>query len=96
MSLEVTEEKRIEKKLDVSTYLDRLKYALSNGQAKIQFQHDRLVDNQRESKFTNRFIIADLFPDEDEVLTLKRELNLLNILDYIETVKEEDFPYCKK
>jgi len=91
MSLEVKEEKRIEKKSDVSTYLDRLKYALINGQAKIQFQHNRLVDNQRELKFTNRFTIADLFPDDDEVLTLKRELNLLNISDYIETVKDRRF-----
>jgi len=91
MERQTTEEKWIEKNLDVSTYLDRLKYALSNGQAKIQFQHDRLVDNQREVKFTNRFTIADLFPDEDEVLALKRELNLLNTSDYIETVKDTRF-----
>lgn len=91
MSLEANEEKLIEKKAEVSTYLDRLKYALSNGQAKIQFQHHRLVDNQRELKFTNRFTIVDLFPDEDEILALKRELNLLNVSDYIETVKDRRF-----
>ncbi|MBK5262783.1 MAG: hypothetical protein JJE17_09480 [Peptostreptococcaceae bacterium] len=59
-----TTKKRIEKKLDVSTYLARLKYVLNSGKAKIQFQQDRLVDNLRDPIYTNRYTIADLFPKE--------------------------------
>jgi hypothetical protein len=33
-----------------------------------------------------------LFPDEDEVEALKRELSLLTVEEYIETVKDIRFP----
>ncbi len=89
--IEAKEEKRIEKRLEISTYLDRLKYALSSGQARIQFQHDRMVDKERDYRFTNRFTIADLFPDEDEIAALKRELATLGVESYIETTKDKRF-----
>ncbi|MFZ3172412.1 MAG: hypothetical protein WA118_10565 [Carboxydocellales bacterium] len=92
MKLESAEEKRIESKLEISTYLDRLKYALNSGQAMIQFQEIRKVDEARNPRYTNRFTIADLFPDEERLVVLKRELASLDVENYIETVKDKRRP----
>lgn len=89
---ESNQEKRIENALEVGTYLDRLRYALQSGQAKINFQIDRIVDQNRDQRFTNRYTLSNLFPDEDEVEVLKRELALLTVENYIETVKDKRFP----
>ena len=61
---------RIESRLDVSTYLDRLKYALDKGTATINFQKDRNVDYGRKKEDTNAYTINELFPDED-IVTVK-------------------------
>lgn len=84
--------KRIESGSDVTTYLDRLKYAIESGSAMINFQRDRQVDSIRDEKYTNRYTMLTLFADEDEVAVLKRELARLTIHDYIETVKDTRFP----
>jgi len=84
--------KRIESKIEVETYLARLKYALKIGKAKIIFQKDRKVDETRDKKFTNRYTILSLFPDEDEVEVLKRELATLSVEEYIETIKDIRYP----
>lgn len=86
------EKSTIEGNLDISTYLDRLKYALESGSATINFQRDRQVDRVRDAKHTNRHTMLALFPEEDEVAVLKRELARLTIHDYIETVKDTRFP----
>jgi len=86
------ETSKIESKFDVSTYLERLKYALESGSATINFQRDRQVDAARDRKYTNRYTMLTLFPDEDEVTVLKRELATLTVHDYIETVKDTRFP----
>lgn len=88
----VYEQRKIESELEVSTYLVRLKYALDSGSAKIFFQRDRQVDVARDKKYTNRQTMLVLFPDEDEVTVLKRELATLTVCDYIETVKDTRFP----
>lgn len=93
MSLrETNEERRIESELEIKTYLDRMKYALQSGKAKIVFQKKRNSDANRNEQYTNRFTMHYLFPDEDEVAILKRELGVLKHHDYIETVKDRD---CK-
>lgn len=84
--------KRIESGSDVTTYLDRLKYALESGSAMINFQLDRQVDAARDRKYSNRQTMLTLFPDEDEVAVLKRELATITVRDYIETVKDTRFP----
>lgn len=89
---QTTEKKRKESKLEVQTYLDRLKYAIQSGSVKLNFQKDRRVDQGRHKKYTNRYTMGQLFPDEDEVEVLKRELTLLTIEEYIETVKDTRFP----
>lgn len=89
---EAHEEQRIESKLEVTTQLDRLKYALESGRAKISFQRDRRVDKNRNKKYTNKYTMLALFPDEDEVEVLKRELAYLTEQDYIETVKDNRYP----
>lgn len=87
------EAKRIETRSEVDTYLDQLKYSLTNSKAKLQFQKERLTDTQRDERFTNRYTVGDLFPDEDPVDALKRELLTLRAENYIETVKDTRFPH---
>jgi ribosomal protein L29 len=86
------EAKRIETRSEVDTYLDQLKYSLTNSKAKLQFQKERQTDTQRDERFTNRYTVGDLFPDEDPVDALKRELLTLRAENYIETVKDTRFP----
>lgn len=88
----ITEIKRKESKLEVQTYIDRLKYAIKSGSVTINFQKVRNVDQDRNKKYTNRYTMGRLFPDEDEVEALKRELSLLAVEEYIETVKDTKFP----
>ena len=47
------ENKRIEERPAVMAYLDKIKYALASGQVRINFQHERRVDQQRDIKYTN-------------------------------------------
>lgn len=86
------EKKRIESKLEVQTYLDRLKYAIKDDSVKINFLRNRKVDEERDKKYTNRYTVSKLFPYEDEVDVLKRELASLTVEEYIETVKDIAFP----
>ena len=59
------EKSTIEGNLDISTYLDRLKYALESGSATINFQRDRQVDRVRDAKYTNRHTIVEKMHDEE-------------------------------
>jgi hypothetical protein len=90
--MNIYEEKRNESKLEVTTYLHRLQYALKSGKAKINFQKNRIVDEKRDEKYTNKYTMLRLFPHEDEVEILKRELANLRSRDYIETVKDTRYP----
>ncbi len=56
----------IETKLEVETYLHRLQYSLDHN-ARILFQEKRYVDTQRSEVYTNKYTMADLFPNEDPV-----------------------------
>lgn len=68
-----------------------LKFALNNG-AEIQFQAKRRVDDNREEKYTNQYTVNTLFPDENPVDALRRELLALSVEDYMQTVKDIRFP----
>jgi len=82
---------RIETELEVESYLQKLQYALEHN-AKVIFQIDRQVDQNREQRFTNHFTVADLFPNENPVTALKRELQTLTVEEYMQTVKDLRFP----
>lgn len=86
------EERRIEKKFDIQTYIDRLVYALEKKSTKINFLKERQVDKKKNKRFTNRYTIEKLFPDEDEIKILKQELALLTVEEYIETLKDTRYP----
>ena len=58
----------------------------------MSFQAERLVDKNRDVKYTNQFTVADLFPNENPVDALKRELQTLTIEEYMQTVKDLRFP----
>ena len=82
---------RIESELEVKSYIQDLKFALNNG-AKIDFQAKRLVDEKRDEKYTNQYTVNTLFPDENPVDALKRELLTLSVEEYMQTVKDVRFP----
>lgn len=82
---------RIESELEVQSYIQNLKFALNNG-AKIDFQAKRLVDDKRDEKYTNQYTVNKLFPDENPVDALKRELLTLSVEEYMKTVKDTRFP----
>lgn len=79
---QTTEKKWKESKDEVQTYLAKLKYAIQSGSVKLNFQKDRNVDQGRNKKYTNRYTVGQLFPNEDEVEALW-------------DLKESDFPYKK-
>ena len=82
---------RIESETEVRAYVQNLKFALNNG-AKINFQVKRLVDENRDEKYTNQYTVNTLFPDENPVDALKRELLTLSVEEYMQTVKDLRFP----
>lgn len=82
---------RIESELEVKAYIQNLKFALDNG-AKIDFQARRRVDDNREERYTNQYTVNMLFPDENPIEALKRELLMLTVADYMQTVKDLRFP----
>lgn len=82
---------RIESEIEVKAYIQDLKFALNNG-AKIYFQAKRLVDEKRNEKYTNQYTVNKLFPDENPVDALKRELLTLSVEEYMQTVKDIRFP----
>lgn len=86
------ETSRIETESEVKTYLDRLKYAIDNG-AKLTFQKVRIIDTQRDCKYTNDYTVNTLFLNENPVDALKQELKKLTVEEYIETVKDLRFPH---
>lgn len=82
---------RIESELEIKAYIQNLKFALNNG-AKINFQAKRRIDEDRDEKYTNMYAVNTLFPDENPVDALKRELLTLSEENYMRTVKDFRFP----
>lgn len=82
---------RIESKCEVEAYIENLKYALNNG-ARIEFQKRRRVDDNRNVKFTNEYTVNSLFPNENPVDAIKRELMTLTVEEYMRTVQDLRFP----
>lgn len=82
---------RIESKSEITEYIQKLQYALNHG-AQINFQAKRLVDDNRDEKYTNQYTIQTLFPNENPVEAIKRELLTLSVENYIKTVKDIRFP----
>ena len=87
----MTEYARIESELEVKAYIQNLKFALNKG-AQINFQAKRVIDRKRDEKYTNQYTVNKLFPDENPVDALKRELLTLSVEDYMQTVKDTRFP----
>ena len=81
---------RVENELEIKAYIQNLKFALANG-AQINFQAKRLVDENRNEKYTNEYTVNTLFPNENPVDALKRELLTLRVDDHIRTVRDIRF-----
>lgn len=87
----MSDETRIETESEIDAYLAKLHYALSSG-AKLMFQEVRKIDESRNIKYSNKFTVADLFPNENPIDALKRELSSLTKAEYLQTVKDIRFP----
>lgn len=81
------EEKYIESQCDVQTFLEKLKHTLDNS-GHIVLQRHKSSEKDRPVEYTNRYTINDLFLGTDIVESLKNELKLLKISDYLYTVKD--------
>ena len=79
---------------EVETYLAKLKYALSLDNTIIEFQESRHADFARMIQDTNKYTIAELFPNESAKIVIKEELKKLKTTEYIETVKGIEFLFC--
>ena len=82
---------RIECEIDVKAYIQNLKYAINNG-ARINFQAERRVDDDRDVRYTNLYTVEKLFPNENPIDALKKELLTLSVEEYLRTVKDLRFP----
>lgn len=89
--MEEEKKERIESEAEIKSYIQNLNYALDHG-AKINFQVKRRVDVERDVHYTNQYTVAALFPNENPVDALKRELRTLSVEEYIRTVKDLRFP----
>lgn len=82
---------RVETETEVKAYIQNMKYALSHG-AKLVFQIRRLVDENKQEKYTNQYTVNTLFGEENPEKALRRELQTLTIEEYMRTVKDLRFP----
>ena len=81
----------IESEFEVKAFISDLKYAINNG-ATIEFQIRRNVDDNRDQHYTNQYTVSTLFPNENPIDALRRELLLLTEENYIKSVKDLRFP----
>lgn len=91
MALSDDMNERIESRIEVEAYIQNLKYAIENG-AKIEFQARRRVDENRDERYTNQYTVNTLFPNENPVEAIKRELLTLTVEEYMKTAKDRRFP----
>lgn len=82
---------RVAPKSEVDAYIAKMRFALDNG-AELSFQEDRSVDNNRPIQYTNKYTVADLFPDERPSDALRRELYTLTAAEYLRTVPDSRCP----
>lgn len=87
----ITDIKRKETKEDVIFFIGKIRYVIESGDVKVNIIKKRRVDEERNPKFTNSYTLAKLFPNKDYVESIKDELLLLTIENYIETVKDVRF-----
>lgn len=90
-AVSVSTNSRIESESEVKAYIQNLKYALNHG-AQITFQAKRIIDDQRDERYTNQYTVNTLFPEENPVDALRRELRSLTVEEYMRTVKDIRFP----
>lgn len=57
----------------------------------LSYKKDILQFYRSKIKYTNRYTIGDLFPDEDPLVAIKRELRTIEAEDYIHTVKDKRY-----
>lgn len=84
MSVYSEETNWVEERSVVLAFLAKLKFMLESPRTRIHLDIKK-SDQYKPYEFTNRFTFADLFPNENPVDVLRRELSLLTISDYMHT-----------
>jgi len=85
-------DKKTESREDIVAFIANIRYCIKSGDCKISFKSDRKNDVNKDVRFTNRYTINDLFPNENPVNIMKLELIKLKPENYIETIKDLKFP----
>lgn len=86
-----TDESTIDSLTEVNAYIAKLRYAIDSG-CEIVFMQQRHVDSDRGEKYTNRYTVSNLFPNEQPSAALKRELKTLTKENYIRSVIDRRYP----
>jgi len=82
----------IESELEIYSFLSKVKYCIESGDCQISLKPERRSEQKKDIKFTNIYTLGELFPNENPVDVLKRELIKLTKRDYIETLVDIDYP----
>lgn len=84
MSVDSEKTNWVEDSSVVSTFLAKLKFMLENPCTSIQLDKKK-SDQFKPYEYTNKFTLSNLFPNENPVDAMKRELRLLSLCDYLHT-----------
>ncbi len=83
---------RIESELEVKSYLQNLRYALENVRRLIFRQAPDLSIIKEMKNIRTNIRLINIFPDENPVDALKKELKMLTVEEYMRTESDLKFP----
>lgn len=78
----------IEDRPSVEAYIANTTLALKDSHTEVRIQFDRLKDKYRDERYTTRYTLGELFPDEAPSTALRRELSNLKPEEYIRPVPD--------
>ena len=87
----MSEQQLVYTKDEVETYLVRSKYAIEDKHSRFIIQELREVDKNRNIRYTNQYTVSQLFPDDNPVDVLKKEIASLTVRNYMHSLKDTRF-----
>ncbi len=85
-----------ESELEIYSFLSNVKYCIESGDCQISVKTERRSEQKKDIKFTNKYTLSELFPNENPADAMKRELIKLTKRNYIETLEDIDYPERSK
>lgn len=81
-----------ETEAEINAFISNVRYCIESDDCQISVKSERRSEQNKDIKFTNRYAMGKLFPDEDPSDSMRRELIKLTKRNYIETLEDLDFP----